>query len=55
MIKKIKVLIADDHELIRQGLERIISFEDDLTVIYEAKDGIDVIDFLKKKCRMYSF
>lgn len=49
MIKKIRVLIADDHELIRQGLDRIISFEDDLTVIYEAKDGVDVIDFLKKE------
>jgi len=49
MKEKIKVLIADDHELIRQGLERIVSFEEDLTVVFEAKDGEEVIAFLKKE------
>ncbi|WDU82746.1 response regulator [Caloramator sp. Dgby_cultured_2] len=49
MREKIKVLIADDHELIRRGLERIISFEEDLEVVGEARDGREVLDILKSK------
>ncbi|MCX7903859.1 MAG: response regulator transcription factor [Caloramator sp.] len=49
MREKIKVLIADDHELIRRGLERIITFEKDLEVVGEARDGKEVLDFLKTK------
>jgi two-component system, NarL family, response regulator DegU len=36
---QIKILIADDHSLIREGLKRIISFEENLTVIGEAENG----------------
>lgn len=35
----IKILIADDHDLIRQGLKRIIGFEEDLIVVGEAENG----------------
>ncbi|WP_069998352.1 response regulator [Cellulosilyticum sp. I15G10I2] len=35
----IKVFIADDHDIIRQGLRRIISFEEELCIIGEAPDG----------------
>lgn len=49
MREKIKVLIADDHELIRRGLERIISFEKDMKVVGEAKDGKEVLSLLKTK------
>jgi len=36
---KIKVLIVDDHSLVRQGLSQILSLEEDLEVVGEAKDG----------------
>lgn len=39
----IKVVIADDHDLIRQGLKRIISFEDDLKVVGDAENGENAI------------
>lgn len=39
----IKVVIADDHDLIRQGLKRIISFEDDLMVVGDAENGEDAL------------
>jgi two-component system response regulator DegU len=48
--KKIKILIADDHELIRGGLKRLIGFEDDMTVMGEAENGeraLELIDDLK--------
>lgn len=43
----IKIIIADDHDLIRQGLKRIISFEEDLTIIGEAENGNEVLNLLK--------
>jgi two-component system response regulator DegU len=43
--KKIKVLLADDHQLFREGLKRILNMEDDLEVIGECGDGIQVLEF----------
>jgi DNA-binding NarL/FixJ family response regulator len=39
MTEKIKILIADDHPLIRQGLRQIIEREADLEIVYECGDG----------------
>ena len=44
--KQIKVLIADDHDLIRQGLKTIISYEPDLLVAGEACDGYEVLSLI---------
>lgn len=44
--KQIKVLIADDHDLIRQGLKTIISYEPDLIVSGEACDGYEVLSLI---------
>lgn len=43
--RKIKVLIADDHQLFREGLKRILNMEEDLEVIGECNDGIQVLEF----------
>ncbi|WP_207751746.1 response regulator [Clostridium rhizosphaerae] len=49
MIKgEIKVLIADDHAIIREGLKRIISFEEDIEIVGEAEDGDKVISLLER-------
>lgn len=39
----IRVLLADDQELIRSGLAMLIDAEPDLTVVGEARDGHDAI------------
>jgi len=44
--EEIKVLIADDHDLIRQGLKRIISFEEDIIIVGEAENGEKVLNML---------
>ena len=44
---KIKVLIADDHDLIRKGLKSIIGFEEDISIVGEAENGEKVLEFLK--------
>lgn len=41
----IKVLLADDHQLFREGLKRILNMEEDLEVIGECGDGIQVLEF----------
>ena len=38
-LEKIKLIIVDDHALIRDGLRRILSLYDDLVVLGEAADG----------------
>ena len=38
-MKKIKILIADDHKLMRMGLESLIAGKNDMECIGEAVDG----------------
>jgi DNA-binding NarL/FixJ family response regulator len=45
----IKVIIADDHSIIRDGLKALLKDEKNIEVIGEASDGLEVIDLLKKK------
>lgn len=44
----IRILIADDHDLIRQGLKRIISFEEDMDISCEAENGEKTLESLKQ-------
>jgi len=38
-LEKIKLIIVDDHALIREGLRKILGLYDDLVVVGEAADG----------------
>ena len=40
----IRILIADDHPIVRDGLRKLLSLEDDFDVIGEAADGREVLD-----------
>ncbi|MBA9085767.1 two-component system response regulator DegU [Fontibacillus solani] len=40
----IKVLLADDHQLFREGLKRILNMEDDIEVVGECSDGTQVLE-----------
>ena len=44
----IRVVIADDHHLIRQGLRDLLSKEPDIQVVAEATDGRDVMDAVRR-------
>ena len=44
---KIKILIADDHDLIRQGLKSILGYEHDFNIAGEAKNGEEVLTLIK--------
>jgi len=43
MVNPIKVLIADDHPVVREGLITMISREPDFKVIGEASNGREAI------------
>ncbi len=43
MDEKIRVLIVDDHQVVREGLHTILSIEPDIEVLGEAKDGIEAV------------
>ena len=42
-MKKIRVLIADDHGIVRMGLKSLLEMEDDIVVIGEADDGVKTV------------
>jgi DNA-binding NarL/FixJ family response regulator len=42
--KKIRVLIADDHPMVRQGLRVFLELEPDLEVVGEASDGAEAAE-----------
>jgi len=48
-MEKIRVVIADDHKLIRVGLNAILQLESDVEVVAEAENGIEVAAILKEK------
>ncbi|MFD0891742.1 response regulator transcription factor, partial [Streptosporangium algeriense] len=39
----IRVLIADDHPVVRQGLRTFLALQDDLDVVGEAADGVEAV------------
>ncbi|MBI2846206.1 MAG: response regulator transcription factor [Chloroflexi bacterium] len=41
--KRLKVLIGDDHQVVREGLRMILGLRDDIQVVGEASDGHEVI------------
>ena len=43
-----RVLIADDHPVVRHGLRQILATSNDMTVIGEAKNGIETIELARK-------
>ncbi|HSB67224.1 MAG TPA: response regulator transcription factor [Anaerolineales bacterium] len=46
-IEKIKVLIVDDHQVVRQGLRTFLELLDDITVIGEAQDGRQAVELVR--------
>lgn len=45
---KIRVLIADDHAILRAGLRMLIDAQSDMTVVAEAEDGNEAIQVAQK-------
>jgi len=42
------MIVADDQAIVREGLSLVLGFDDDIKVVYEAKDGQEVLNYLEK-------
>ena len=47
-MEKIKVMLADDHTLVREGLKQLLMTFENIEVIGEAEDGVEAIDLVQK-------
>src|SRR5438094_3167130 len=44
----VRILIADDHPILREGLRRLLEAESDLRVVGEAGDGIEAVKGVRR-------
>ena len=45
---KIRIVVADDHPIFRDGLCKLLALEDDFEVVGQAQDGLQVLDVLQQ-------
>lgn len=48
MTEKIRILVVDDHNIVRQGLVALLSISPELQVVAEASDGAQAIDLYRR-------
>jgi DNA-binding NarL/FixJ family response regulator len=46
--KVIRVMVADDHPVVREGIRKLLDLEDDVDVVAMASDGREVIEGIKE-------
>jgi len=44
----IKIMLAEDHQIVRQGLRNLLAAEPDMQVVAEADDGREVLPLVKE-------
>jgi two-component system, NarL family, response regulator LiaR len=44
----IRVLIADDHQVVRQGLRTFLELQEDIVVVGEAGDGLAAVEMVRR-------
>jgi len=47
-VKEIKVLLAEDHAVVRESIREFLSKQQDIIVVGEAGDGIEAVDLTNK-------
>jgi two-component system invasion response regulator UvrY len=45
----IKILVADDHAIVREGLKQIVAEESDMVVVGEASNATELFTFFNNK------
>ena len=48
LTEKIKVLIVDDHQVVRQGLRTFLELQEDILVVGEAGDGQTAVEMVRQ-------
>ena len=48
-MRDIKVVVVDDQTIIREGMISILSYQSDITVVGQAKDGLEAIEVCRQE------
>ena len=48
MADEIRIVVADDHVLAREGMRRLLGARDGMTVVAEAVDGVETLDVVER-------
>ena len=49
-MKKINILLAEDHTIVREGLRALLNSEKDIEVVGEAENGHQAVELTRKLC-----
>ena len=44
---KVKVILADDHVMIREGIKQLLEFDQKIEVVAQANDGVECLELLQ--------
>lgn len=47
-MEKIRVMITDDHSLIREGLKQLLEFDGSIEIVGEASNGVECLEKIKE-------
>ncbi len=47
-MEKIRVLLADDHAVLRQGIAQVLELQADMTVVAQAQNGLEAVSLAKQ-------
>lgn len=47
-MNKIRIMIADDHSIVREGLKQLLELEEDFDVVGQASNGVETIEKVKE-------
>ena len=48
MTQPIRVLLADDHAVVRQGIRQFLETSPNITIVAEASDGVDAVNLIRE-------
>jgi DNA-binding NarL/FixJ family response regulator len=47
-VRTIRIVLADDHPIVRDGLRKLLTLEDDIEIVGEASDGNEVVQVIQQ-------
>ena len=47
-MEKMRILLAEDHKVVREGTRKLLESQPDFEVVGEASDGIEAVELAKK-------